>query len=42
MLPSLRTAVAILTNTDAANPTAAGTAFLDQIATIDLPTISPS
>jgi len=41
MLPSKRMAIAILTNSDAANPTAAGAHFLNTMSGTDLPDITP-
>lgn len=41
MLPSKRMAIAILTNSDAANPTAAGAHFLNAMSGTDLPDIEP-
>ncbi len=41
MLPSKRMAIAILTNSDAANPTAAGAHFLKAMSGTDLPDITP-
>lgn len=41
MLPSKRMAIAVLTNSDAANPTAAGAHFLKAMSGTDLPDITP-